>query len=204
MSGRPDAASPTGDVAIGWRSLATVPNVISVLRLALVPVTLVALLNGAYAAALLAFAVAGVSDALDGYLARRLGQETAFGRLIDPAADKLLLVGTTLVLGWLGLLPVWLVALIVGRDIVIVLAVIATWAWGSPMAVAPSRISKTNTLAQLLLCGAALVHLATDIHAPLLHTLLIGSVALLTSASAILYADALRRHLVAGGAKGNR
>ncbi len=204
MSGRPGAASPRGGVAIGWRSLATVPNVISVLRLALVPVTLFALLNGAYAAALLAFAVAGVSDALDGYLARRLGQETAFGRLIDPAADKLLLVGTTLVLGWLGLLPAWLVALVVGRDVVIVLAVAVIWASGRPMAVAPSRISKANTFAQLLLCGTALVHLATDIHAPLLHIVLIGSVAMLTSASAILYAGALRRHLAAGGAKGSR
>lgn len=188
MSGRtrvPAAAQPRG---WSFGALANLPNAISVLRLALVPVTLTALISQAYGTALLAFAVAGISDALDGFLARKLGQETAFGRLIDPAADKLLLVGTTLALGWLGLLPIWLVALVVGRDLLIVAAVSLSWMAGRQVAVAPSRVSKANTVAQLLLNGTLILGLATGFASPLLHTLLTAAVTVLTSASAILYA----------------
>src|SRR3990172_3309285 len=100
--------------------LKDIPNIISLLRMALVPPVVILLLNGYYGWALLVFVSAGLSDGLDGYLAKRFGWRSRLGAILDPLADKLLLVASYLTLGWLGQLPLWLVAVVVGRDIVIV------------------------------------------------------------------------------------
>ena len=94
----------------------TLPNLLSILRLALVPVFLVLLVRGEDAWALLVLAVASLTDFLDGYLARRFGQITRLGQLLDPAADRLYIFAALLGLAWRDLVPWWIVLVIVGRD----------------------------------------------------------------------------------------
>ena len=95
----------------------TLPNLLSILRLALVPVFLVLLVRGEDAWALLVLAVASLTDFLDGYLARRFGQITRLGQLLDPAADRLYIFAALLGLAWRDLVPWWIVLVIVGRDV---------------------------------------------------------------------------------------
>jgi len=95
----------------------TVPNLLSMLRLALVPVFLVVLVRGEDAWALLVLMIASLTDFLDGYLARRFGQITRLGQLLDPAADRLYIFAALLGLAWRDLVPWWIVLVIVGRDV---------------------------------------------------------------------------------------
>ncbi|MBI3345314.1 MAG: CDP-alcohol phosphatidyltransferase family protein [Gammaproteobacteria bacterium] len=134
-----------------------IPNAISLGRILLVPPMVVLLLNEYYGAALVLFAVAGVSDALDGYLAKRYGWGSRLGSILDPLADKLLLVSAYLVLGWLGEIPLWLVMAVVGRDLVIVAGGVAYHYLIGSYELEPSLLSKLNTLAQIVLILAMLV-----------------------------------------------
>lgn len=133
-----------------------IPNAISLLRMLLVVPVVWVILRGAYAYALLLFAVAGISDALDGYLAKRFGWSSRLGSILDPLADKLLLVSCYLTLGILGLIPVWLVVLVVGRDMVIVAGALAYHYRVGRFELHPTILSKLNTLAQILLVLAVL------------------------------------------------
>ncbi|MCW8918644.1 MAG: CDP-alcohol phosphatidyltransferase family protein [Gammaproteobacteria bacterium] len=128
-----------------------IPNLICVLRILLVPPIVMGLLRGEFATVLLLFALAGGSDGLDGFLARRYEWRSRLGAILDPLADKLLMVCTYATLGWLGLLPWWLVALVLGRDGVIVSGALAYHRLCGEIEMAPSRISKANTLLQILL-----------------------------------------------------
>lgn len=132
-------------------ALKDIPNIISIARVILtVPVALL-LLDERFTEALFLFFVAGVSDGLDGYLAKRYGWYSRLGSILDPLADKALLVTSYLCLAWVGLIPFWLVALIMGRDIVIVLGGIAYhWLVGH-FEMAPTWISKINTTLQITL-----------------------------------------------------
>lgn len=116
-----DAAEQEADRsgAIGSQIL-TVPNLLSFVRLALVPVFLVFLLTGQDIAALLVLIFSSVTDFLDGWLARRLHQITRLGQLLDPAADRLYIIATLLGLAIRDVVPWWLVAVIVGRDLMLV------------------------------------------------------------------------------------
>lgn len=98
----------------------TVPNILSFLRLALVPVFLILLVIGEDLLALVVLAVSGFTDFLDGYLARRLNQVSKLGQLLDPAADRLYILAALLGLGWRDLIPLWLVAVIIARDVMLV------------------------------------------------------------------------------------
>jgi cardiolipin synthase len=98
--------------------LSDIPNIITVFRFLLVPPLVLLLLNHQYGAALIVFGVAGFSDALDGFLAKRYGWSSRMGALMDPLADKLLLVSSFVTLGWLGWIPLWLVALVILRDVI--------------------------------------------------------------------------------------
>lgn len=110
------AGESTG--AVGSR-VWTIPNVLSMLRLALVPVFLVLVVVGSYVAALVVLVVASLSDLLDGYLARRLGQVTRLGQLLDPAADRLYIFAALVGLAANGLVPWWIVVVIVARDVML-------------------------------------------------------------------------------------
>jgi len=128
-----------------------VPNLITILRIVLVLPVVLALLNEHYGVALLLFAVAGASDGLDGYIAKHYDCTSRLGSILDPLADKLLLVCTYLSLGWLGLLPVWLIVTVLLRDVLIVVGGVAYHHFIGEYEMEPSLISKLNTASQILL-----------------------------------------------------
>ncbi len=132
-------------------SLSWLPNAISLVRVALVAPILALLLNGRHDIALLLFFVAGFSDGLDGYLAKRFDWHSRTGALLDPIADKLLVAGTFVTLSITGDLPVWLAAIVVLRDVVIVGGAMAYNFLVRPVEGEPTRISKLNTAFELLL-----------------------------------------------------
>ncbi|MEP7247944.1 MAG: CDP-alcohol phosphatidyltransferase family protein [Gammaproteobacteria bacterium] len=125
------------------------PNIICLMRMALVWPTVVALQAAEYDLAVVLFMVAAVSDGLDGYLAKRFGWTSEFGRIVDPLADKMLLVAVFVTAAWLGLVPWWLTAAAIARDVMIVLGAIIFRLWFGPLRGRPTIISKINTLFQL-------------------------------------------------------
>jgi cardiolipin synthase len=125
------------------------PNLICLARIALVWPVVVALQSGEHRLALGLFTVAAVSDGLDGYLAKRFGWTSELGRIIDPLADKLLLMTVFVTATWLGLVPWWLAAAVVARDVMIGLGALVFRLWFGPLHGRPSIISKVNTLMQL-------------------------------------------------------
>jgi cardiolipin synthase len=129
---------------------ADLPNAITVFRFLLVPPVVLLLLYERFSAALIVFGVAGVSDAVDGFLAKRYHWTSELGALIDPLADKLLLVCSFVTLGYLQLIPLWLVATVILRDLVIVGGALVYHYRVEQLAAAPSRVSKLNTFAQIL------------------------------------------------------
>ena len=128
-----------------------IPNLLSIARILLsLPVARL-LLNERFGEALLLFFIAGVSDGLDGYLAKRFGWHSRLGSILDPLADKVLLVTSYLCLVWVGLIPLWLLALVVGRDLVIVVGALAFhWLIGR-YDMQPTWVSKLNTVLQITL-----------------------------------------------------
>ncbi len=130
--------------------LATVPNLICLLRIALTVPIVVLLAEGRYGETLVLFAIAAASDVLDGYLAKTFGWTSELGKLLDPLADKVLLVSVFITLAVIGLVPVWLAVIAVLRDVVIgVGAGIYKLRFG-PVEGRPTVPSKLNTLVQLL------------------------------------------------------
>jgi cardiolipin synthase len=140
---------------------------ITVLRVIMVVPVGYLLLHERYGEALLLFAVAGLSDALDGYLAKRNGWTSWLGAVLDPLADKFLLMVSFLALGMLKLLPVWLVALVIARDVIIVAGATAYHFLIARTSADPTLLSKLNTFAQivLVLCVVAEQAFARDWHA---------------------------------------
>ncbi len=132
------------------------PNAITLLRLLLVPVTIWLVLTGQHLWAFWVFVIAGVSDGIDGFLARHLNQKTRLGAILDPLADKALLVSIFVTLGMKDHLPVWLVVLVVSRDIAIVGGYLVGHILGKPAEIKPLWISKANTTAQIALAAVAL------------------------------------------------
>ncbi len=129
-------------------SLRQIPNIISSIRILLVAPIAVALARHQLALAIALFGVAAVSDAADGFLAKRYGWQTGLGAILDPAADKLLLVTVFVTLAYVALVPVWLMVAAVMRDVVIVGGALAYRYWIGPLIVRPSIVSKLNTLCQ--------------------------------------------------------
>ena len=134
------------------------PNLISVLRMLLVLPVVALLVTEHYRGALLLFGLAGLSDALDGFLAKRYGWTSRLGAVLDPLADKILLVSSYIALGWLRLLPLWLVAAVIVRDLVIVIGAAGYWVRVERLDIEPSRLSKLNTLTQIILVLAVVFH----------------------------------------------
>lgn len=131
-------------------SLSWLPNAISLMRIALIPPILSMIVNGQFGAALALFCIAGFSDGLDGYLAVRFNWSSRLGGLLDPSADKLLITGMFVTLAWTGHIPVWLAAVVILRDVVIVAGAIAYNFIVKPVPGEPTRISKLNTALQML------------------------------------------------------
>jgi cardiolipin synthase len=133
-----------------WFRPAHIPNLICVIRILLVWPVVQSLLGGQYLAGLVLIFIAGFSDGLDGFIAKRFDWRSRLGGLLDPLADKLLLVSTFLTLAWIGLVPTWIAAVVLGRDIVIVSGGLAYQFLVRPLQPEPSRASKFNTGSQLL------------------------------------------------------
>lgn len=128
-----------------------IPNLLTIARILLVPPIVWLLLQRQFEFALLMFFIAGVSDGLDGFLAKKMRWESRLGALLDPVADKLLLISSYLALAWLGLLPAWLVALVLLRDLVIVTGATLYHFRIEKVEAAPTIVSKLNTVLQILL-----------------------------------------------------
>lgn len=139
------------------------PNLITFGRLLTVPVAVYLLMQSAYLAAFVLFLLAGVSDALDGYLAKRNNQTTELGAILDPLADKALLVGVYVTLGLQGNLPNWLVVLVVFRDVLIVGGVIILFLVRLEVKMRPLIISKINTATQIGLAAVVLAELGLQL-----------------------------------------
>ena len=180
MSGRSPAAGAAGD-----NPLRHLPNLISLLRIALVAPLVVTILLGRYEFALVIAVVAGVSDGVDGWLARRFRWQSKLGSILDPAADKLMLVGCIVALGWLGEAPRWMVALVVARDAVIALGVLAWHRVLRSFQAHPSWLSKATTVAQIGFVLLVLAAQAFGWRVPM--AIPVWIVAILTAASGIDY-----------------
>ena len=136
-------------------ALLTLPNAISFARLCAVPVAIYLVLQEAWLAGFALFAAAGISDAIDGWLARRQGG-TALGAALDPLADKALMVGMYVTLAAMRQLPVWLAILVVFRDVMIVGGLLLLWLYDHAMPIKPLSVSKVNTGLQIGLVGLVL------------------------------------------------
>ncbi len=168
-----------------WRHL---PNALTVLRMLLVAPLTWLILAGRYDAALLIAAVAGLSDALDGWLAKRFGWQSWLGGVLDPIADKLMLIGCFVALGLIGAHPAWLTALVVGRDLVIVAGAAAYHVLIGLITAQPTLLSKFTTCVQIGYVLAQLVHRTSWLELPTdLLRAGIGLTAAVTAASGVQY-----------------
>lgn len=136
-----------------------IPNLITALRIVAVAPICWLLWHDQYAMALVGLVLAGLSDAVDGFLARRYGWLSELGGFLDPLADKLLIVAITLLFGFKGYLPLWLVVLVIGRDVLILGgALVYRWVTGG-LEMRPLLVSKVNTVLQILLLAVTLVNI---------------------------------------------
>jgi cardiolipin synthase len=173
----------------------TIPNLITILRFLLVPAVVLAMLNMRWDWAFAGFLVAGISDGVDGFIARRFNQQSKLGAYLDPMADKVLLVSVFVVMGFIGQLPLWLVVTMVSRDALIICAVLLSTVMAHPVEVKPLYVSKANTAAQIVLAAVVLGELALGLHLDPLRPALILLSGVLTVASAAAYLVAWLRHM---------
>ncbi len=177
--------------------VAQIPNLLSALRLLLVPWFAMLLLERQFDLALLLFALMGISDGLDGYLARRFNAISQFGARIDPLADKVLLIASFVILGHINLLEAWLVLLVVGRDVLIVGGALAGHLFFPARELTVLKIGKLNTFAQIVLVLLVLLGQLWPLPMLWLEGMIWG-VVVTTVASALWYGQAwirvLRHH----------
>jgi cardiolipin synthase len=171
------------------------PNLITIARILLVPVIVWAITSDQMLFAFILFLAAGLSDAVDGFLAKRFGMTSEFGSYLDPLADKALIVSIYVALGISDALPRWLVILVVSRDIMIVAAVMLSWLVGKPVAVKPLAVSKANTVAQIVLATLVLASLGLRVDFAWLIAVNIAAVAALTLLSVAAYVREWVRHM---------
>ena len=173
----------------------SIPNIITLARILLVPFIVWAIASGQMEVAFGIFVVAGVSDAIDGFLAKRFNMASELGALLDPLADKALLVSIYVALGIWGAFPRWIVILVVSRDIMIVGAVIVSWLFGKPIPMKPLMVSKLNTVAQVLFAALVLASVGFDFNATPYDLILMGFVTVFTLVSVSLYLVEWARHM---------
>jgi len=136
--------------------LNNVPNLITVARMLMTPLAVLMIVSQRFLPAFLVFILAGISDAVDGFLAKRFNLRTELGAYLDPLADKALLISIYVTLAIYSDLPAWLTITVVSRDVMIVVAVLVSWLMDKPVEIRPVWVSKFNTAAQIGLAGYAL------------------------------------------------
>ncbi len=164
-----------------------IPNTITIARIVLVPIIVYLMITGAFLPAFWLFILAGVSDGIDGYIAKRFHQKTELGAYLDPLADKALLVSLFVTLGISSQLPLALVLLVVSRDILIVGAILLSWLLERRVEIAPLLISKVNTTMQIILVGTVMADRGFDLQIPLVIPALIIVVTISTIWSGASY-----------------
>jgi cardiolipin synthase len=164
-------------------------------RILLVPVIVWAIASGQMAVAFVLFVAAGISDAVDGFLAKRFHMQSDLGALLDPLADKALLISIYIALGITADVARWLVILVVSRDIIIIGAVIVSWLLEKPVPMKPLMVSKLNTVAQVVYAAVVLAELGFSLVLAPLNTILLALVTVLTLASVSLYLVEWLRHM---------
>ena len=172
----------------------SIPNIITLGRILLVPFIVWAIASNQMEIAFGIFIVAGVSDAVDGFLAKRFNMASELGALLDPLADKALLVSIYMALGIWGAVPRWIVIL-VSRDIMIVAAVIVSWLFGKPIPMKPLMVSKLNTVAQVAFAALVLAALGFGFNSTPYDLILMGFVTVFTLVSVSLYLVEWVRHM---------
>ena len=173
----------------------SIPNLITLARILAVPIVVWAITAGEMMLAFALFVAAGISDAVDGFLAKRFNMTSELGAYLDPLADKALIVSIYVALGITGALPRWLVILVVSRDIMIVGAVMLSWLMGNPVTVKPLLVSKLNTGAQIVLAALVLAALAFRWAIDALLMVAMAVVAALTLLSVGFYLAEWVRHM---------
>jgi cardiolipin synthase len=173
----------------------SIPNIITLARIILVPVIIWAIASNEMEIAFAIFVIAGVSDAVDGFLAKRFNMASELGALLDPLADKALLVSIYVALGIWGAMPRWIVILVVSRDIMIVSAVIVSWLFDKPVEMKPLMVSKLNTAAQVALAALILASLGFGFKPTPYDAVLMGLVTVFTLVSVSLYLVEWVRHM---------
>ncbi len=181
-----------------------VPNFITLGRVLSVPVVFWLLLTGQAKAAFLIFVAAGISDAVDGYLAKRFDSRTELGAYLDPLADKLLIVSIYIALGVRGEIPLWLVIAVVSRDFLILSGVMLAWLMNHPMTIKPLAVSKANTAAQLILASTVLCDNAFGLELVNVRTVLVWIAGILTLMSAGAYLRDWISHMTSDGSTAPR
>ncbi len=162
----------------------------------MVPVIVLLIIEHQMMGAFYLFVIAGLTDGLDGFLAKRFGWSSELGAWLDPAADKALLVSIYVVLGLYGNIPVWLVILVVSRDLLIVGGILLSMMMENPVRMKPLLVSKINTVGQILLAATILADLGFHLGLGGIVTLLVFIVAASTILSAFAYLYGWFKHMV--------
>jgi cardiolipin synthase (CMP-forming) len=173
----------------------SIPNIITLGRILLVPFIVWAIASSQLEIAFAIFVIAGVSDAVDGFLAKHFNMSSELGALLDPLADKALLVSIYIALGIWGAIPHWIVILVVSRDIMIVGAVIVSWVFGKPIPMKPLMVSKLNTVAQVTFAALVLASLGFHFDSKPYDEILMGFVTVFTLLSVSFYLVEWARHM---------
>lgn len=156
-------------------------------RIAVCPVLVLLLNEQRYLLALVLFLVAGITDGLDGYIAKRFNYVSSFGAVLDPVADKLLIASTYIMLAILGDIPFWLLVVVMFRDLVIVVGYFIFSMMGTDIPIRPTYSSKINTFMQIALMVFVLLEKAILLPIPMIENLLILSVLITTVVSGVQY-----------------
>jgi len=195
------APAPAADGRLVWLGVG-LPNLISLARLLSAPFGIWLLVIESYGAAFTLFLIAGLTDALDGYLAKRLDLRSEFGAYLDAVADKLLLASVFVTLGWQGHLPLWIVILVMFRDFLIVGGCVVIPLVGGKLTIRPTLSGKATTAAQVALAVTALARLGLGIDDALAIEILVWAVAAATVISGAHYIVVGLRLVYGAGAGG--
>ncbi|NKB76927.1 MAG: CDP-alcohol phosphatidyltransferase family protein [Gammaproteobacteria bacterium] len=167
--------------------LSQVPNILTMLRIATCPILVLLLRDSSYDLALILFFIAGITDGLDGYIAKKFNCVSQLGAILDPIADKLLIASAYIMLAVLQDIPFWLLIVVMFRDLVIVVGYLVLVTMRSGVQMKPTYISKINTFLQILLMVAVLMEKATWLTIPWLVDSLIFGVLITTVVSGVQY-----------------
>ena len=173
----------------------SIPNLITLARILLVPVVVWAIASDQMRLAFMLFLAAAISDAVDGFLAKRFGMQTELGAYLDPAADKVMIVSIYAALGISGVIPLWIVILVVSRDLLIVGAIILSWLADNPVEIKPHIVSKLNTAVQIFYACLVLAAHGFGFASEVMLTMVMAAVAILTLLSVAFYVAEWVRHM---------